>query len=351
MTSSNTTPATIPFGQLNSEEIQLLTIKNKNGLEALISTYGATLVSLLAPDSRGNLDDIVLGYDNLEDYLNDPFYMGSNIGRCSNRIALGQFKLEGKSYQLQCNNGANHLHGGHQGFNKKKWCIESHQCNAVVLSYTSAHLEEGYPGNLQIKVQYKLLDNNALDINFEATSDLTTICNPTNHSYFNLAGYKSNNLNNHYLQLNSNWYTETNAELLPTGKLVNTSDSPLHFKHKTNLHHALSHCSNAFIQGLDHNFKIETYDGTLQLAAVLSEHTTGRKLCYYTSMPGVQVYTGNHLDGAFQGKHGRTHLQHSGVCLETQYFPNAINQDNFLSPILEAGTTKTYYNRIELNTL
>ena len=318
--------------------VSLYTLTNKNNMSTTISTFGGTLVSVEVPDKNGTLTDVVLGYDDLASYEKQDKYIGALIGRCGNRIAKGQFHLNNKEYQLYCNNGNNHLHGGKIGFDKKIWNAKVHN-DQLILTYISQDGEESYPGTLTVNVTYTLSEDNTISIDYHATSDTDTICNLTNHAYFNLSGYNSGTILDQKIQLFADYYTVADQESLPTGEIASVENTPLDLRQPTRIG---DHIDDDFAQlkfagGFDHNWVINDYDGTLKKAAWAYAEDTGITLTASTTLPGVQFYSGNYLDDAPTGKKGSSIYKRCGFCLESQYFPNALKNRNFLQPILKAG--------------
>jgi len=290
--------------------------------------YGGAITSLKTPDRNGHFGDIVLGFETLDEYVRNTRYFGPLIGRHANRIARGRFSLNGVDYQLPCNNGANHLHGGFRGFDKRDWTIRE-DGNTLHLTYFSEDGEEGYPGNLKAFVDYVLLDNE-LRIDYRATTDRDTIVNLTNHSYFNLRG--EGTILDHELTLNADHFTPVSEDLIPTGEIKPVVGTPMDFRNGKAIGSDL-----AAAGGYDHNFVLKDWDGSLRSAARLYEATTGRVLEILTTEPGMQFYSGNFLDGSFTGKYGYVYEKYTGLCLEPQHFPDAPNHPNFPSPVLRAG--------------
>ena len=318
--------------------VSLYTLTNKNNMSITISTFGGTLVSVEVPDKKGALTDVVLGYDDLASYEKQDKYIGALIGRCGNRIAKGQFHLNNNDYQLYCNNGNNHLHGGKIGFDKKVWDAQVSN-DQLKLTYISQAGEEGYPGTLTVTVTYTLSEDNTISIDYHATSDADTICNLTNHAYFNLSGYNSGTILDQKIQLFADSYTVADQESLPTGEIAPVENTPLDLRQPTRIG---DHIDDDFAQlqfagGFDHNWVINDYDGTLKKAAWAYAEDTGITLTASTTLPGIQFYSGNYLDDAPSGKKGSTIAKRCGFCLESQYFPNALKNLNFLQPILKAG--------------
>lgn len=324
------------------EEVTLFTLSNSKGMSAEIINLGGIVVSLFVPDRNGNTNDIVLGYDQLEDYLKPGPYFGALIGRHANRIENSEFSLNGVTYRLAANDGKNHLHGGLKGFDKMVWAakaLESSEGTCLELTYLSKDGEENYPGNLDVKVTYTLTNDNALKIAYNAVSDKDTVVNLTNHSYFNLAGHASGNVLKHELKINANQFTPNNREGIPTGEIKSVKGTPMDFTALTPIGHGINAedeqiaCGN----GYDHNWVLNTNGNISETAAEVYESTSGRFMEVYTTKPGVQFYSANFLDGSEVGKGGTAYQQRAGLCLETQYFPNALKHTHFPSPILKAG--------------
>lgn len=329
------------FGKTSKDEIvSLYTITNNNSVSVGIIDFGGTIVFLKTPDKNKNLTDIVLGYDNIESYEFQDKYLGALIGRHGNRIKEGKFKLNGTEYPLYCNDGKNHLHGGKIGFDKKMWTAEI--CSdKLCLSYLSPDKEEGYPGNLKVNVTYSLTDDNVLTIDYKATTDADTVCNLTNHTYFNLAGHNSGTILNQKIQLFADYYTSADKELLPNGVISPVKGTPLDLTSLTTIGNNIDDSSDDIQSagGYDHNWVINDYDGTMKTAAYACDETTGITLTASTNLPGIQFYTGNFLDGAPTGKGNTPIFKRCGFCLETQHFPNSMANDNFEKPILKKGDT------------
>lgn len=304
----------------------LYTLANSHGVEVSIRNYGGAVTSIKVPDRNGVLGDVVLGYDTLEEYMQNPRYLGALIGRHANRIAGGKFSLNGVEYQLAQNNGANHLHGGPKGFDKKVWRATETAANVLHLEYFSEDGEENYPGNLTVSVDYSLNDANELRLEYCATTDKDTICNLTNHSYFNLAG--GGDILGHELMINAHGFTPISTDLVPTGEILPVENTPMDFR-------TVRVIGNG---GYDHNFVLDDWGhGSLRSVARLREPNSGRVMEVLTTEPGMQFYSGNFLDGSLRGKGGVAYEQYAGLCLETQHFPDAPNQPNFPTTVLRAG--------------
>ena len=333
-----------PFGKLaDNTEVTLFILSNANGVKASLMNYGAALVALETPDRNGKLTDVTLGFDTLEGYVksNQP-YFGCIIGRCANRIAGGRFHLDGKEYRLATNAGNAHLHGGIKGFDKAFWRAEG-ASPSVKFTYHSPDGEEGYPGNLAVTVVYTLTENNELAIEYSATTDKPTPIILTNHTYFNLAG--SGSILAHELMIASTQYLPVNDALLPTGEMHPVKNTPMDFTTSTPIGRRI-HQLKGDPTGYDHTYVLDNDGARTKLAARVFEPLSGRVLEVHTTEPGVQLYTGNFLDGTISGKGGCAYRQHTGFCLETQHFPNSVNQPTFPSVILRPGRTyrqKTSY--------
>ena len=343
-------PTSASFGKaLDRTEIQLFTLVNKQGAKAAITNYAGTLVGLLMPDKDGRMGDVVLGFDNVGDYQSPAFrkanpYIGALIGRYGNRIAKGKFTIDGKAYQVGVNNGPNSLHGGKVGHDQKIWEATpgtSPDGQTLTLNYLSKDGEEGYPGNLQITVVYTLTDANALRIDYTATTDKATPVNLTNHAYFNLSHGVSKDILAHEVTLPADRYTVVDAGLIPTGELRAVNGTPFDFTTP----HAIGERIGQVPGGYDHNWVLNTETGQ-HSAATVYDPASGRTMEVTTDQPGIQLYTGNFLDGSLKGKGGTVYGPHAGFCLETQHFPDSPNEAKFPGTILKPGetyhTTSTY---------
>lgn len=324
-----------PFGITPAgEPVSLITLQNEE-ITCEIITFGAAIRSLLVPDRFGNRIDVVLGYDDPAQYWTEDAYLGATVGRCANRIANAQFSLNGNTYPLAANNGRNHLHGGHIGFSHRVWNIESVEHNCATLSLFSPDGEEGYPGNLQVRVTFEL-KGSALSIHYHAISDQDTICNLTNHSYFNLAGHDSGSVNDQILKLYADTYTPANAESIPYGSISSVADTPMDFTKDFPIGARVDDAFHQleYARGYDHNYVICGERGTLRPAAYAYSEKAGITMLTETTMPGVHLYTANFVKDGLIGKNGAAYGPRHAFCLETQYFPNAINDPNFSSPII-----------------
>jgi aldose 1-epimerase len=323
--------------------MHLYRITNKHGLEASVTDIGATLVTLKTPDRKGNFADIVLGFDNVSEYEHGKGYLGSTIGRFGNRIAEGKFCLNGQTYHLTTNNGANHLHGGNRGFSKVVWQARQLSEQSVEFTYTSPDGEEGYPGTLEVKVTYSLNDADELRIDYaaQAAPGKDTVINLTNHTYFNLTADPQKTILEHELKLFASRFTPVGAGLIPTGELRPVAGTPLDFTTTSMVGTRIEQGDEQLklAKGYDHNFVIDDYKpGTLAHAAIVYEPTSGRVIEVDTTEPGIQFYSGNFLDGSIKGKGGQTYGHRSGLCLETQHFPDSPNHPEFPTSVLKAGT-------------
>jgi aldose 1-epimerase len=319
-------------------------LSNRKGVEAVVISYGATLVLLKVPDRNGTAADIVLGYDDLAGYEQGKSFLGATIGRYGNRIAGGEFTLDGKVFHLPKNDGPNSLHGGTRGFNKRVWTgVDRSRADAqvLVLSYTSPDGEEGYPGTLQAKVTYTLpVEASELQIDYSATTDKDTIVNLTNHSYFNLSADTSKKIVDHQLLLRAAQFTPVGATLIPNGELRTVRGTPFDFTVPTAIGARINQDDEQlrFGKGYDHNWVLERREkGGLQVAAEVFEPTSGRVLQVLTTEPGIQFYSGNFLDGTAKGKGGQLYSLRTGLCLETQHFPDSPNHPKFPSTVLKPG--------------
>ena len=334
------------FGKTaDGKKVEIYTLTNSKGAEARIMTYGATVVSLKMPDRKGVFGDVVLGYDTLEGYLNGTFYIGAIIGRYGNRIAKGRFTLNGKEYSLVQNNNGNHLHGGTKGFDKVVWKAKpsaDKDAAGLELNYLSKDGEEGYPGNLKVKVIYTLTENNELKIDYEAATDKDTVLNLTNHSYFNLAGAGSGDILSHLMQINADRFTPTDSVSIPTGELQNVKSTPFDFTAPTAIGARIGQADEQlkFGSGYDHNYVLNKDNQSLTLAAKVYEQTGGRGLEVLTTEPAMQFYTGNFL-ADITGKNGKTYGRRDAFCLETQHYPDSPNKPQFPTTVLKPNQKYT----------
>ena len=349
---TKTSPAQLPDAAgfnstVDGKKTALYVLKNSNGITAAITNYGGRLVSLLVPDKQGVLRDVVVGFNNVSGYQNatEP-YFGATIGRYGNRIAKGKFTLEGKQYTLFTNNGPNTLHGGKKGFQAVVWDAAKQNDSTLVLTYVSKDGEEGFPGTLNVKVTYQLTSNNELKLNYEATTDKTTVVNLTNHAFFNLNGEGSGTINNHILQINADQYTPVDTTLIPTGKNAAVAGTPFDFTKATAIGTHVND-SNSQLKaggGYDHNFVLR---GTgMKHAATVTGDQSGIVMDVYTEEPGLQFYGGNFMQSKNNFKGGSKDDFRTAFCLETQHFPDSPNQPAFPSTVLKPGqnykTTSVY---------
>jgi aldose 1-epimerase len=335
------------FGKTSDgTEVFLYTLKNKNGMEARITNYGGLVVSLLVKDRNGVAGDIVLGFDSLSSYLKDTPYFGALIGRYGNRIGKGEFQLGGTKYSLATNNGANHLHGGLKGFDKVVWTVDDKASvpgESLVLTYLSKDGEEGYPGNLSVRVVYSVTNDNELNIDYTASTDKLTVANLTHHSYFNLAGASAGSILDHEMFIDASRFTPIDSGLIPTGELKNVAGTPMDFTTPTAIGARIGQGDDQLKKGggYDHNWVLNKPFGTMGLAARAYEKTSGRVMEVLTTEPGLQFYSGNFLNGTHVGKGGTPYQYRSGFCLETQHYPDSPNKPDFPTTVLEPGKTYT----------
>ena len=339
------------MSQIKTEDfdsIQLYTLTNASGASIKVTNYGAIITSINVPDQNGKLADIALGYHHLENYMNaiDRPYFGAVVGRYGNRIAKGSFTIDGVKYSVPVNNGVNHLHGGIIGFDKVVWeakPIQVDSGNAIELSYISKDGNEGYPGNLTVKVTYTFTNANELKVDYHATTDKSTPINLTQHTYFNLKGEGQGNILDHDLMINAKAYTPIDAGSIPIGKIQPLADTPFDFTTSKLIGRDIGQDNEQlkFGIGYDHNFVLDKggNDGSMTLAAKVIEPASGRVMEVLTTEPGVQFYCGNFLDGRLVGKSGKNYVHRGGFCLETQHYPDSPNQPNFPSTILKPGQT------------
>ena len=328
----------------DGKEVKIFTLTNSSGLEARVTEYGAILVSLKVPDKAGKLADVTLGYDTLDGWLSNTSYLGASVGRFGNRIKDGKFTLDGKTYQLATNNDPGgipcHLHGGVKGFDKVLWTGKPAGDNAVEFTYLSKDGEEGYPGNLNVKVTYTLTDENELKWQAEATTDAPTIINLVHHTYWNLTGDPNNTINGHQLTLKAPQYLPTDAGLIPTGEIAPVAGTPMDFTTPQLIGARVDDDFEALKLGggYDHCWVLEKGEG-MRLAARLKDPQSGRVMEILTCQPAIQFYGGNFLDGTITGKGGVKYAKRTGLCLETEGFPDSPNQPAFPSPVLRPGET------------
>jgi aldose 1-epimerase len=323
-------------------EVRTVTLQNRKHTQVTVTNYGGIIMSIKTPDRRGNFAEIALGFNDVEDYLTEDYknncpYFGTALGRYANRIEHGKFSIDGTDYQLNCNNGPNALHGGPGGFHQKIWEMETFKepkRTGVILTLESKDMEEGYPGNLKIKMTYTLTFDNELVIDYEATTDKKTIVNLTNHSYFNLSSMQHDVLN-HLMVLYADKFTPKDEYDIPTGEIVAVNDSPVDFLLPRLIGERIADVDG---KGYDHNFVINGFEGDLNMGARLVDSSTGRSLEFYTTEPGFQVYTGNYLDGRFE-RDDIPFKENYGICFEAQKYPDSPNKPEFPSAELLPGET------------
>lgn len=329
------------WGALPSgETVSLYKLRNEKGIETTISNFGGRIVTLKVPDRNGKFADIVLGYDTLEPYTKPNPFFGTLVGRYANRIANGEFSLNGKKYTLAKNNGPNSLHGGTQGFDKKIWQTEiSKDGKSLQLTYVSKDGEEGYPGTLTSVVTYSLSDDNALSIDYAATTDADTVLNLTNHSYFNLAGHGNGKILDHQLMIAADRFTPVNANLIPTGEWKGVEGTPFDFRQPTAIGARIDSTDQQmqYGKGYDHNFVLNRAGAAPSLAARITDLESGRAMDVLTTQPGMQFYTANHIEGDIKGKEGAIYHFRGAYCFETQHFPDTPNQPTFPTALLKPG--------------
>lgn len=334
---------------LDGKQVSLYALTNKNKARAELTSYGARLVSLLVPDKNGNMVDVILGHDSLGGYAKpgEP-YFGCTIGRYGNRIGNAKFKLDGKEYKLDANDGSNSLHGGRQGYHTKVWDAQQLDSQSIAFTYVSPDGDAGYPGKLNVKVTYTLTDDNSLQIDYEATTDAKTVVNLTNHAYFNLNGAGSGTINDHELMVNADNITPVNKTLIPTGKLMKVEGTPFDFRQPAAIGSKIDTTNEQIKNGLgfDHNFVLNGTDGTVKKVATVKGNISGITMEVLTDQPGLQFYGGNFLNGKEIGKGGKAYEHRSAFCLETQHYPDSPNQPTFPSTVLNPGEnykTRTIY--------
>lgn len=331
------------WGTTGGQQVFLYTLSNKNGTRVVLSNIGAAIQSVFVKDKNGDFADVVLGYDTIEGYANDPFYIGTVVGRYANRIAGAKANIDGTVWQLTAKEGGFHHHGGKEGFNKKVWApiaFDKTEEIGLIFSLLSPDADEGFPGNLQVKVKYTLNDDDQLIVEYECHADKSTLINLTQHAYFNLAGHDQGSIAGHYLKVNATQYLPVNNMVVPNGNLADVSGSPFDFSESKAIGRDIDTDDKqiALGSGYDHSWVLKTKRSPeLLLAAQATENTSGRKLTVYTTEPALHIYTGNFLDGSVQGKDGYYYQRRDGFCLETQNFPDSPNKPHFPSAILKAG--------------
>ncbi|MDA3815921.1 MAG: galactose mutarotase [Prolixibacteraceae bacterium] len=325
---------------VEGKAVSLYTLENSKGAEVSITNYGGKIVSLMVPAKSGQLVDVVTGYNSIEGYLNSgEIYFGAAIGRYGNRIANGKFSIDGVEYQLEKNNGPNSLHGGIKGFHAVVWNAKQKDAQTLELNYLSKDMEEGFPGNLEVKIVYKLNNDNQLVIDYYASTDKKTLCNLTNHTYFNLSGDGADTILDHVLKLDASHYTPSDDTAIPTGEIKNVEGTPMDFTKKKAIG---AQIDDDFIDlklgnGYDHNFVLDKKEDGVEKLGYIYSPKTNIQMDFYTDQPGVQLYTGNFMDGSQIGKKGKAYLKRSAFCLEAQYFPDSPNRPEFPSTVLKPG--------------
>ncbi len=333
------------FGKLpDGRDVYQYTLTNSAGAIVKIINYGAAVTSLCVPDRDGKIEDVVLGYDTLQGYIDGTAYFGAVVGRYGNRIAKGRFQLDGKEYQLTVNDGENHLHGGKIGFSKVLWdakILRETGEPSLQLQYTSRDGEEGYPGTVVLKVTYTLTNKNELRVEYEGTTDKPTILNPTQHSYFNLSGDFSKRITNHMLKIEADNFTPVDKGLIPTGQIKSVEHTPFDFRIAKYIQTGIKDPDEqiTFGKGYDHNWVLRGGAGQVRKAAELIYGSNGRVMTVFTDQPGLQFYSGNFLDGSSKGKNGIAYQHRTGLCLEAQAFPDTPNKPQFGSVTLRPGQT------------
>lgn len=330
---------------VDGKQISLWTLTNANGMEMTVTNYGAKVVSLLVPDKDGKKTDVVTGYKTLAEYeKSKEIFFGAAVGRYGNRIKDGKFLIDSVEYTLDINDGDNHLHGGSKGFYNVVWNAEKVDSSTLVLSYLAADGEQGYPGNMQVTMTYKLTDDNAFEINYEATTDKATIANITHHSYFNLNGEGNGSITDHELFIDASFYTPTDSELIPTGEIALLDSTPLDFRIPTAIGERINDEFDALKlgNGYDHNWVLNNQNQGVRLAATLYAPQTGIFMEVLTDQPAIQFYSGNFMDGTEIGKSGKPYGFREGLCLETQHYPDSPNNSHFPSTVVLPGETYTH---------
>lgn len=329
---------------VNGDSTDLFVLKNANGMEVTVTNYGGRIASVMVPDKNGKMLDVVLGFDNVDDYVNIDNNFGATIGRYGNRLAHGKITVEGVEYQLPLNNFGHTLHGGPEGFDKKVFKAVQPDSQTVVLTYLSPDGEAGFPGNLNVKVTMILTDDNAIDLQYEAETDKETVVNLTNHSYFNLSGDGNNTVLNDFLMINGDAYTPVDDTFMTTGSIDKVEGTPMDFRTPTLIGERIDQYD--FVQlkngdGYDHNWVLNTNCDITQVAATVYSPATGIQLDVYTTEPGLQIYSGNFLDGTVTGKNGAVYGKRNAICLETQKYPDSPNKPDWPQPYLKPGEKYT----------
>ena len=330
--------------EIDGKQNDLYILQNAKGMEVCMINYGARIVSVMVPDQQGKFGDVVLGFDNIQDYLNNSTDFGAFIGRYGNRINQGKFSLDGTEYQLSVNNFGHSLHGGVKGFQYRMFDIKQLNDQSLEVSFVSADGEMGFPGELRVKAVYTLTDCNSIDIRYEAETNKPTIVNLTNHSYFNLSGDPSQSIVDHLLMINADAYTPVDTTFMTTGEIASVENTPMDFRKPEVIGKRIDDFSFEQLKngnGYDHNWVLNTEGDAAELACLLLDPKSGRTLKVFTSEPGVQVYTGNFLDGSLSGKKGIVYNQRAAICLETQHYPDSPNKTDWPSVVLRPGEKYT----------
>ncbi|SOD15082.1 aldose epimerase family protein [Pedobacter xixiisoli] len=334
------------YAEVDGKKVSLYTLESKTGLVLQVTNFGLRVVSLWAPDKNGKFDDVTVGYENIDRYINNSGerFLGPIVGRYANRIAKGKFSLDGKTYQLPINNNGQALHGGLKGLDMVVWNVDSLSKNTIYFSYLSPSGEEGFPGNLKIKVQYSLTDDNEFKINYQATTDAPTVVNLSSHTFFNLKGEAKGTITDHLLTIYGSHITPVDSVLIPTGEIAPVANTPFDFRTSKAIGEHIDQKDQQLKNGLgyDHNWVLDK-KGTdsIQLAAEVFEPVSGRLMQIYTDQPGLQFYSGNFFDGKTKGKYGKAIKHREAVALETQKFPDSPNHPNFPSTRLNPGQVYT----------
>jgi len=326
--------------EVDGKKVSLFVLKNKNKMEVCLTNFGGRIVSVMVPDKKGNMKDVVLGFDSIQNYIKYPTDFGASIGRYANRINKGKITVDGVSYQLPQNNYGHCLHGGFKGFQYQVYDVKQINDQKIEFSYLSKNNEQGFPGNLKCKVIFTLTDDNAIDIQYQATTDKTTVVNMTNHSYFNLDGDPSTSNSDYLLTINADNYTPVDSTFMTTGEILPVKGTDMDFRTPKTIGSRIDDYS--FVQlknghGYDHNWVLNTKGDINKKCATLKSQRTGIVLDVYTNEPGIQVYTGNFLDGTLKGKNGVVYKKRASVCLETQKYPDSPNKPQWPSPVLKPG--------------
>ena len=330
----------------DGREVKLYTLENENGMKVALTDFGGAIVKIEVPDKNGRLTDVVLGYDNASGYERGTASFGAPVGRCANRIGTASFEIDGVKYELAKNDNGNNLHSGVDYYNKRIWAVEGEKSDEITFVMHSPHMDQGFPGMLDMHVNYKLTEDNELAIRYYAVPDKDTIINMTNHSYFNLNGHSGRDVLNHEVMINADFYTRADNESIPTGELVDVTDTVMDFRDTVKLGDGIDadYEATKLGSGYDHNWVLKNNGKFDKVASAVSDET-GIKMEVWTDLPGMQMYTANFLGGE-QGKDGAVYERRSAVCFETQYFPDAVHHDNFVSPVCKAGSaynTKTTF--------